>query len=635
MSQISIINLSTLKSYKQDFSNEKDNYDNNTHTTFLNGYISNCSDPIVKNMFNALNAKYTRIKNGYQQIDNWCQSYIENVEGIENALSNNGSTGLISESTIRNFITSQLGDLPSYKVDFFEFKFKDNDNFKLSPTKTVKTPTKRSRNEGKNTTVTQSILASLGNWWNDTTTAAGNFFSNVGATVATGAQSVWNNVGNWFEDTTTSVGNFFSDAGATVAKGAQSAWTNVGNWWNDTTESVGNFFADAGAVIATTAQSAWTGIGNWWNDSTKAASKFFSDTSEKISDFFEKNDKPQEKLENSTPNNNIHNNSSENITYYEDGSYSIRKKENLSEYPIEYYYDKNDVLIKFNYIGPDGWECIVKDGNPEIYDAYDKNGVLEFRIDENGVEYWYNKDGSLESMTEGSIRTYYRSDGSIDNVSDKEKATYYNKDGQIRRILYYLDNDSKIKEIEYTYATDGTKYEYISMNDKTVKLIEHCLDGTTVETVGKRSGGMRLDDGTSIPMINGITTRYDATGAVISVTENGITTINTDYGTSIEYGTTKYVDKDNTTTKLDETLNKYNLRRPSYVGLGTVTENYDKDNNLVNITIINNASRNDGGRCVTTYTISPNGTMETKKIEYNPDGSQDCEINYASQQLNK
>lgn len=122
MSEINRINVTGLKAYQCRFENEKNNFNNSTYTTFKSSYLSNCSDSKINTMKNKLDELYRRIEVGYNKIYAWWEHYLQDIEGIENTLSNDGRSGSINESLIRNYINSNLEELPDYFTDFTTFK---------------------------------------------------------------------------------------------------------------------------------------------------------------------------------------------------------------------------------------------------------------------------------------------------------------------------------------------------------------------------------------------------------------------------------------------------------------------------------------------------------------------------------
>lgn len=115
MRDINTVDISVLSTYKSNFENEKEQFNENSYSTFSSSYLKNCSDPYVKRMALSLAGKYQKIKKGYQNIDSWWNDYFDNINGLENFLSRNGNSGSISESSIRNFAVNHLRELKDYK----------------------------------------------------------------------------------------------------------------------------------------------------------------------------------------------------------------------------------------------------------------------------------------------------------------------------------------------------------------------------------------------------------------------------------------------------------------------------------------------------------------------------------------
>lgn len=119
MGDICRIDISTLKSYKNDFNNEKDNFNNNIYSTFSNSYLNTCSNSYVSRIANSLQPFYEKINNGYDNIDKWWTSYNENIEGLESYLADSGSVGAITESSVRSSAI-KLPELRKYSTNDLE-----------------------------------------------------------------------------------------------------------------------------------------------------------------------------------------------------------------------------------------------------------------------------------------------------------------------------------------------------------------------------------------------------------------------------------------------------------------------------------------------------------------------------------
>ncbi len=117
---MSLINIDILSNYKNSLRDEENKFNSNIYGTFLNGYISHCQAGIVNNMKNNLQNKYESIKNKYNNINNNFEAYLNNAQGLEEALSSNGANR-ITESSLRNKCYS-LPSLDTFKVSLNFFK---------------------------------------------------------------------------------------------------------------------------------------------------------------------------------------------------------------------------------------------------------------------------------------------------------------------------------------------------------------------------------------------------------------------------------------------------------------------------------------------------------------------------------
>lgn len=260
MSDINKMNISLLKSYHQDFSNEKENFNQSSFQTFSSSYLKNCSDPYVLKMSDSLNRMYLKIKNGYANIDNWWVDYNENLEGLENALSNDTKSGSISESLLRNYINTQLPELRNYNlklagiispvvvgavkspkfindkvvssVDPFANLYREYDDDKSVDNFVSKINEYDGKVfeqvNSKVTTVKENVSSKVTEVVDVETTS----FKQTRTYVADESESIWNIATDWVSNAASTVGDFFSDVGTTIADGAKSLWADVTNWWD-------------------------------------------------------------------------------------------------------------------------------------------------------------------------------------------------------------------------------------------------------------------------------------------------------------------------------------------------------------------------------------------------------------------
>lgn len=285
MSDICKINVSILKSYEKDFKSELNNFNNKTYTTFSSSYLKNCSDAYVRRMSNELQTLYDKVKKGYQNIDKCWVDYNANVEGLENYLSDNGSAGAISESSIRNSV-NQLPNLKKYNLKFagiipasmvgtsyntaftnnavvsavdpFSSLYSDYRVSEVNASKVVNNDNVVDQIDEAISTASASVVS----WAKNIGSNIKNFFVSTGAKISSFGETVVSKASEVIED----VDNFFDETKAYVANKAESLWDKTTEWWNDTTQKVDNWFGEVGTNISNGAKSLWADVTDWWSD---------------------------------------------------------------------------------------------------------------------------------------------------------------------------------------------------------------------------------------------------------------------------------------------------------------------------------------------------------------------------------
>lgn len=287
MSDICKINVSMLKSYEKDFKTELNNFNNKTYTTFSSSYLKNCSDTYVRRMSNELQTLYDKIKKGYQNIDKWWVDYNTNVEGLENYLSDNGSAGAISESSIRNSV-NQLPNLKKYNLKFagiipasmvgasYNTVFANNAVVStVDPFSSLYSDYRISEVNASEVVNNDNIVdqideaistasASVVSWAKNIGSSIKDFFVSTGAKISSFGETVVSKASEVIED----VDNFFDETKAYIANKAESLWDKTTEWWNDTTQKVDNWFDEVGTNISNGAKSLWADVTDWWSDIT-------------------------------------------------------------------------------------------------------------------------------------------------------------------------------------------------------------------------------------------------------------------------------------------------------------------------------------------------------------------------------
>lgn len=285
MSDICKINVSMLKSYEKDFKTELNNFNNKTYTTFSSSYLKNCSDAYVRRMSNELQTLYDKVKKGYQNIDKWWVDYNDNVEGLENYLSDNGSAGAISESSIRNS-ANQLPNLKKYNLKFagiipasmvgasYNTVFANNAVVStVDPFSSLYSDYRVSEVNASEVVNNDNIVdqideaistasASAVSWAKNIGSSIKDFFVSTGAKISSFGETVVSKASEVIED----VDNFFDETKAYIANKAESLWDKTTEWWNDTTQKVDNWFDEVGTNISNGAKSLWADVTDWWSD---------------------------------------------------------------------------------------------------------------------------------------------------------------------------------------------------------------------------------------------------------------------------------------------------------------------------------------------------------------------------------
>ena len=121
------------------------------------------------------------------------------------------------------------------------------------------------------------IGESISNWFSETISAIGDFFSNIWNDIKEGAKSAvdaikgfFSDIGDWFyTNVIEPIGNFFSDLWQDIKDIANS----VGDWFVQAWTDIKNFFVDTWNSIKEKASNTWDGIknvfstvGNWFHD---------------------------------------------------------------------------------------------------------------------------------------------------------------------------------------------------------------------------------------------------------------------------------------------------------------------------------------------------------------------------------
>lgn len=285
MSELCKINVSMLKSYENDFNKEQSNFNTRTYSTFSSSYLKSCSDPYVSRMAGKLQALYDKLKIGYQNTDKWWTDYNDNIEALENYLSDNGSVGAIKESSVRNS-ANKLPNLKKYNLKFagiipasmvgasYNTIFTNNAVVStVDPFSSLYSDYRISEVNASEVVNNDNIVdqideaistasASVVSWVKNIGLSIKDFFVSTGAKISSFGETVVSKDSEVIED----VDNFFDETKAYIANKAESLWDKTTEWWNDTTQKVDNWFDEVGTNISNGAKSLWADVTDWWSD---------------------------------------------------------------------------------------------------------------------------------------------------------------------------------------------------------------------------------------------------------------------------------------------------------------------------------------------------------------------------------
>lgn len=275
MSELCKINVSMLKSYENDFNKEQSNFNTRTYSTFSSSYLKSCSDPYVSRMAGKLQALYDKLKIGYQNTDKWWTDYNDNIEALENYLSDNGSVGAIKESSVRNS-ANKLPNLKKYNINYSGVITSNvSASYETSFTESNVTPIVDSFSSlyssydvsNLNTSIITDNDDIIGHMDED---ILGAFLSSGDVNVITKTALLINGVDN-----------FFNETGARISKKFDNLWDNTIEWWNHASEvinEVGSKITDKAESLLEKASSWWSDVEDWWNDDALPAIKTAANT---------------------------------------------------------------------------------------------------------------------------------------------------------------------------------------------------------------------------------------------------------------------------------------------------------------------------------------------------------------------
>ena len=275
MSELCKINVSMLKSYENDFNKEQSNFNTRTYSTFSSSYLKMCSDPYVSRMAGKLQTLYDKLKIGYQNTDKWWIDYNDNIEALENYLSDNGSVGAIKESSIRNS-ANKLPNLKKYNINYSGVITSDvSASYETSFTESNVTPIVDSFSSLYSSYDVSNLNTSI---ITDNDDIIGHMDENIlGAFLSSGDVNVITKTALLING----VDNFFNETGARISKKFDNLWDNTIEWWDHASEvvnEVGAKITDKAESLLEKASSWWSDVEDWWDKDALPAIKTAANT---------------------------------------------------------------------------------------------------------------------------------------------------------------------------------------------------------------------------------------------------------------------------------------------------------------------------------------------------------------------
>lgn len=99
MRELYTLDKNLLSSIKNNLTDEYTNFKYNSYKYFSNSYICQCQDSTIKTMETKLESLYTKIDKGYNNINNWIETYINDSDSLEKSLVNAKPSGISDSAT--------------------------------------------------------------------------------------------------------------------------------------------------------------------------------------------------------------------------------------------------------------------------------------------------------------------------------------------------------------------------------------------------------------------------------------------------------------------------------------------------------------------------------------------------------
>ena len=241
MSGVNNVNITLLKQYQEEFSVEKDNFNNSTYNYFFTSYIPHCSDYYVEQMSKTLNGLYDKIKKGYYNINVWWIDYNNNIEEVENSLIDNG---IKPEEIMDNFKDSNAGAtagaiaVGAAVAGGFASQAGADATGNVGTSQTNLNNMDTSATGATTSSNTQSLWSRFTNWVSNAAKDTGAWISNA-----------WNTASNWVSEKATEVKDMSSNVLNSTGAFLSNAWNSITSWASEAYETINNALASVEASV--------------------------------------------------------------------------------------------------------------------------------------------------------------------------------------------------------------------------------------------------------------------------------------------------------------------------------------------------------------------------------------------------
>ena len=120
MSDVNLIDIDALNNLKDEFEKQIKEISSSTLNTFQNSYLTQSNDLYVKQMANRIKKGLEGISTSGNNISSWLTNYLNDVQGLDKALSTDQKSAPISSSSVLSYLKTLpfLGEIDLSKLSF-------------------------------------------------------------------------------------------------------------------------------------------------------------------------------------------------------------------------------------------------------------------------------------------------------------------------------------------------------------------------------------------------------------------------------------------------------------------------------------------------------------------------------------